>query len=117
MLGLSSYFNLFIRYWFLNSNPTTENLLKKENRLTLNNLLREPFRDATVNLGVRMNKFETMRTEMALTDFDSLNKVEIAAKFFEKGHLSAAQAALDVLNSYQGMDIIKKHMKEVLEKE
>ena len=118
MRGLSNYFSLFIQYWFLGSNPTIRNRLKKEKRLKLNNFLREAFHNASVkNERGYMDKFEVMRKELALTDFDKLNKIEIAVKFFEKGHSFAANTAIDVLNNYQGFEVVKKHMKEALEKE
>ena len=118
MRGLRNYLTLFIQHWFLGSDPTILNRLKKEKLLTINNFLREAFYNASVrHEGKAMSKFEVMRKEIAATDFDTLNKVEIASKFFEKGHWYALQCALDVLNSYQGMDVVKKHLKEVLEKE
>ena len=118
MRGLSNYFSLFIQYWFLGSNPTIRNRLIKEKLMNADNFLREAFYNASVrHERDDMDKFETMRKEIASIDFDKLNKVEIAAKFFEKGYLLASNTAIGVLESYQGHEVIKKHLKESLEKE
>ena len=64
-----------------------------------------------------MSKSEDKQKLIENTDFDNLNKIEVASMFWDSAYQTATKLALEVLENYIGLDNIKEHLKETLEKE
>ena len=64
-----------------------------------------------------MTRLEKMKELLNKTNFDSLNKVEIAILFWNSGYDSAHSVVNEVLINYEGLETVKEHLKEDLQKE